>query len=283
MNWVLKKLTESLSDPFRDIPQKPDYHAQILAMPAPERRYAMFFTPRSGSSRLTELADQTKVLGRPGEIFNPALLPKIAGHYGAKNMGDYVDLLSRARNHGGTFGCQITYSQILSRFRTGHRFLVATDPTHVMWLCREDIVAQAVSISRMRQTRLGHATAATAAIEADAEALFVYDPRAIRRIIRFLRWMETRTEALFHRKGLQPLRLSYEQCIAHPPTTVLAAMAGHLGVDLDPDVEIVEKHRKLSGSKGRSFAEQFRAENADFVARVERQRAPMLARLTDLG
>lgn len=44
-----------------------DKLAKLLARPEPVRRYVIFFTPRSGSSRLTDLLTRTGVLVVPAK------------------------------------------------------------------------------------------------------------------------------------------------------------------------------------------------------------------------
>ncbi len=279
---LLKRgLGRSLSNPFQEVKEKPRYLERILQKPEPEIRYAMFFTPRSGSSRLTDIGEQSGILSRPGEIFNWNFMPGIAAHYGAKDMATYIDVIARERNTNGVFGCQNTYMHILSSFRSGRRWHAAFQPTHYFWLYREDIVAQAVSVSRMRQTRIGHAHRATPGKQEKAEREFSYRPNSIRGLIELLRFMEARSEAYFRRMSAEPKRLGYERVSALTADEIVAVLGGHLGIDTSGAAAIAEKHRKMSGTKASEFAARFRRENTRFIEKVDRARQPMIARLDD--
>ena len=77
------------------------FDAAMAALPAPDLRYIVHFTARSGSSWLTDIARQTGALGSPGEFFNPRFVPGIARSLGAPDMDRYVAALTRRRASGG--------------------------------------------------------------------------------------------------------------------------------------------------------------------------------------
>lgn len=265
------------SKPFEDISINPVARARIKALPLAEKRYVLFFTPRSGSSRLTSLAIETGVMSQPGEVFNPNFLPRIAAAMQSTGLEDYADMLARARNTQGVFGCEVTYGQMLQSFGSAGRLFKVVKPTSLIWLVREDIVAQAVSGMRMVQTKQGHLIGDAGDREA-AEKLFHYHPKRIMGILLRMRWMEWRTERMFAARRLKPLRLSYEQVIAMSEYEVMSLLAEYVGAQPVPQ-KIESSHRKIGGDKSREFAERFRAENADLMKRLDRVRAPMLAKL----
>lgn len=278
--WLRATLTDMAQSPFRDVTFDPEKHARIMRRAPAEIRYVIFFTPRSGSSRLTDLAVRTQGLGHPGECFNPAFLPAMAQAHSARNIREYTDLVVRRRQTRGVFGCEVTHMHLVRNFWRPTRFLDQLAPTATFWLIREDIIAQAVSASRMVQTQLAHSVQAKEETDmARAETAFTYQPESIRNVLRRLRWMEAGTEALIRAAGLRPMRLSYEQTIALPPRRLMLQMARHIGAPprklrlegLDSD------HRKVSGDKSADFAARFRKEFPDLVARIDRDRAPMLA------
>lgn len=281
MRKIARNLRRRLRDPFRDLPVDRDRRTAIMALPPAERRYAIFFTPRSGSSRLTALASGTATLGQPGEVFNPALLPGIARALSAGSMAEYVALLCRKRNAQGTFGCQITHDQLTASFDGPRAFLDLVAPTHVAWLVREDIVAQAVSLSRKLQTRLAHSVGASPARQTEAEARFAYDARQIARALSHIARQERLTERLLRRHRLRPLRLSYERTIAAGPEATLAALARHLGLP-PPSCAASAGHEKLAGTKALDFAARFRAEHPRLVARIGHAREGTIAALAPI-
>ncbi|SFL74160.1 Stf0 family sulfotransferase [Shimia aestuarii] len=268
-----------LQNPFREVEANPARAEQVQEMALADPRYVIFFTPRSGSSRLTDLLTHTGALGKPDEVFNPAFMPAIAQFYGATSMRTYTPLLLRGHQLGGVFGCEVTFLHIMRAFGTGARFLKALQPKACLWLVREDIVAQAVSVLRMLQTRQAHAIGRESASGDTDDAAFRYDAMTIRLAIWRIRWMEQRTERLFSRNGLQPLRLSYERTIAMDETALIRQVALHVGVELGVDVTAQNRHQKLGGQKSDDFAQRFREDNPRFVARLDRARAQMIAAL----
>lgn len=280
---LLKRgLVKSLQDPFQEVEEKPPYLQRIMKKPEPEIRYAMFFTPRSGSSRLTDICDQSGVLSKPGEIFNWNFMPGIAAHYGARDMATYIDVIARDRNTNGVFGCQQTYMHILAGFRSAGKWRAAVKPTHYFWLYREDIVAQAVSISRMRQTRIGHANSVSQGQQETAEREFTYRQDSILGIIEFIQFMEAGSEAFFRRTSTRPMRLSYERVSELSADEVVAVLAGGLGIEPSGAAAITERHSKMTGSKASEFTARFRRENPRFMGKIDRARRTMIARLDDM-
>ena len=253
--------------------------AKLLARPEPVRRYVIFFTPRSGSSRLTDLLTRTGVLSRPGEAFNPAFMPNMADALQARDLETYVKVLVRKRNTQGTFGVEMTYEHLNNGLHGAENMLRLLRPTAYVWLIREDIVAQAISVSKMRQTRVSHSVLADEDVQAAAEAGFSYRPMQIMRAMAGLARQEDRIEAMMAAHGIAPLRISYEQTVARPERETLARIARHVGVDLPELASPPSSHRKLIGDKARDFAARFQREHAPFVAEITRRRADRIARL----
>lgn len=279
--------TRTPPEEFRDVVFDQHKYDHAMSWAPAAIRYAIFFTPRSGSSRLTDLASRTGALSTPGECFNKAFVPPIAQTYSARTLQDYVALLLRHRKTGNTFGCEVTFDDIDHFYSSGQAFLDALRPTATIWLLREDIIAQAVSISRLMQTKVSHSVMADDGAIAQAEQDFTYDPKVIASVIQRIRSLETRTEALIRDAGLAPLRISYEETVAMRPRRLMAVIGTHVGVpprhmDLDG---LDSDHRKVSGAKSDDFAARFRDDHPDLVARVDAERAAMLtahasARLT---
>lgn len=253
-----------------------DLFDRIMAKPKPHNLYAIFFTPRSGSTRVTRLIGDAKLSNHPGEFFNEYFIDQIAQRHSARNLREFVDLIQRHRQRGGQFGFEITYKQLATTFLTGGRFLSIVKPDHTAWLMREDIVAQAVSGSRLVQTQVPHTPTADQVKLEKAEQQFSYDAPQITAMIKRIMWMEARTEKLIQRANLDTFRFSYEMTNALGPERTTRLLATKLGLPV-PAGEVVELHQKLPGTKGHAFAERFRVEHMALVANVEKQRAPLLA------
>ncbi len=273
-----------MQSPFKGYEINETRHANIHKMAPAKLEYIIYFTPRSGSSRLTEVLSQAGGMSLPGECFNPALIGAgMARAMEAKGLDDYIAALRRLRGRDGVFGAQVTYMQILQTFGSERRFLARFGQAVPFWLIREDIVAQAVSITRMRQTKVAHTASADAAALDRAETSFRYHPAGIENCVKRMLSFETRTEAMMKRAGMEPLRLSYERLTALGPEGMVALFRDRLGLEGETPTDLGGAHRKLGTQKNDSFATRFRDENPRFMQKVDRARADRLSKLADLG
>jgi len=256
---------------------------QIGQIPYPDRRYVIFFTPRSGSSRLGNLIGQTGYLYDPGEPFNPDFVPKIAKGLHAKDIASYVDGLLRKRNRNATFGCEITFRQLHNVFGSMGSMLDLLRPTSCFWLIREDLVAQAVSLSRRQQTQISHSPQADANAQMRGEEMFSYDAKTIKLAVEALCWQENRMEELFVEHGLSPLRISYETTVRCDPDDLLGAVAGHVGLKDGVLRQTELSHEKLKGTKSAEFIQRFKRENAAYVEFIQNRRKERLEALRQIA
>jgi len=277
---VLSGLGRPSFDPFPDLAPNPERRARNLERPAATRGYAIIFTPRSGSSRLEEILACARTLSQPEEVFNPEFVPAIARAWDAGDMETYIAMLRRFRNASGLFGFEATWMHVARCFGSADRFQAAVAPDAWIWLIREDIVEQAVSISRMVQTRIAHNLPQVEPGQlAEAEARFAYSGTDIAARILAMRGLERGSEAMFDRLGARPLRLSYERVIGMEPARVTALIAAHVGATLPEGVAFESGHAKLGTDKNVEFARRFRKENRVFMRRIANARAPLLAAL----
>lgn len=258
-----------------------DRFARDMQLPAARIKYVMHFTPRSGSSWITDLATRTHQLSEPGECFNPSFMPTMTRATNAATMNEYNAILMRRRNTRGVYGFQITDHQMQRVF--GRRAAFAerfpADRWHSFFLIREDIVAQAVSLAKMVHTDISHAPQADAQQIAARERGFVYDGKDIRRWLLHLLEAEQGSESFFELAGIAPLRLSYERNVAAAPSEVLDLMCRHIGIPAIGGPPQTSSHRKVGTSQNADYAARFRAENAAFLDDIAQTRAGTLARL----
>jgi LPS sulfotransferase NodH len=267
-------------DPFRDLQVDEELRAKWPRIPpVAGQSYCILLTPRSGSSRLADILTRTGLLGLPMEYYNPRIVPDMGHGMNVGSFEAYVDMLPRKRHQGGVYGLRITYQQLRRCFGQEARFVAAHRDATFFWLIREDIVAQAVSVSRMLQTGLRHLEAPDPAKSHIADDRFRYRPGDIRRRIWQLHWMEMRTERMLRRFAITPHRLSYEQLQAETPRQTARHFADPLGIALPGDLDPGSPHARVSTGKSRDFAERFRRENPRFMRAMAARRAPLLAAL----
>lgn len=236
--------------------------------------FVVFFTPRSGSSWLTDICEQSKILSRPDECFNPNFTPEMTRAFGARNLTEYVECLKRRRNTYGTFGCQLTYYQLSATFGSEERFMDYFHGSNFFWLTRKDIVSQAVSLAKMVSTSITHAPAHDQ-IEIDkSDASYEYNRADIRKWADHIRNAERATEMLFEKYLINPHRMYYEDITRAGSDATIELIADKIGVSKTTHVGVKSKHRKISTPKNIEYAERFLKEETEFVNKIyeDRQR-----------
>lgn len=112
-------------------------------------------------------------------------------------------------------------------FSSERRLFYLLEPTSELFLIRENIVDQAVSLSRGAQTGFSHSVPAIRSQEGPWQ--FVYAPAQIGdKLNRVLR-MEHQCEKILAARNLHPLRLSYELLIAKNPEEFVPLIGRHVG------------------------------------------------------
>jgi LPS sulfotransferase NodH len=266
-------------DLFRNVVIDPQRQAKQLEKALASLRYVIHFTPRSGSSWLTDIIAATKRLSAASEAFNPNFIPGIAQSINATDLDSYVQMLQRVFNTRGVYGVEVTSHQIKAVFGDYAAFHAVFGNAPCFWLIRQDIVAQAVSLAKMITTKVGHTVGSDLKARQEADLAFSYDSAQIKQWLGHIRAAEVRSETWFSDYGLSPLRMSYEATTRLTPLQMVNVIARHIGVaDIEP-MTFLTQHSKLGTDQNASFARRFRDENADYLAEIEAQRAPMLAKL----
>lgn len=272
-----------MSKPFAAVSVNPArFHADMQKVGA-RVTYGVFFTPRSGSSWLTDMIARTGQLGRPEEWFNPAFVPKAAQFVNAGNLVDYVKMLKRKEAPGRIFGFEITYYQLMATFGDEVRFLALFPPsTPSFFLVREDIILQAVSLAKSVMTSVYHSANAGEEEIRKADEAFEYDAGTIKYWLKHILDQEIQLEQFFARHGIAPMRLSYERMMAAGPAQTLSLFARHLGVTLDRQAVNGGRHNKIGTEKNTAFAARFASEHQDFLRSVAERRSGTLGTLDNV-
>ena len=270
----------------QDFFKNPDFDPErferdMKAAPA-RRRYVIYFTPRSGSSWLTDVLTASKLMGKPNEWFNPNFIPNIARAVNANSIESYIDMLQRKHKRGGYFSTEITIFQLHRVFETEAAFLKVFPPDiPTFYLRREDMILQAVSLAKAVETSVFHSkNTATEAVD-KADGAFAYDARVIDRWLTHILDQERKIEAFFARFGLRPHRLSYEQITEMGQE----ATVRHFMKVLRPrmhqagkpeNLNLSTAHEKIGTSRNAEFAARFCREHPERLAEVEEFRNRLL-------
>jgi LPS sulfotransferase NodH len=138
-------------------------------------------------------------------------------------------------------------------------------PVTYIYLEREDILRQAVSLA------LAHATGVWYSREqepgkAQRDADLEFDEPLVMDSLDRLRHDRASWESFFVRRGVAPLRLTYEQLVSNPTETVLA-VARHVGVDV-PEQQVTAKseYAPLADSINERWLAQLRERHPELAA-----------------
>lgn len=271
-----------MSKLFSDVTfDPPRFRAEMRRIGA-RKTYRIFFTPRSGSSWLTDVVTRTRRLGKPEEWFNPNFVPRVAQSLNADNLTNYVKMLKRKQAAGGLFGFEITYYQMLTTFGSEAAFLAHFPPdVPSFFLMREDIVLQAVSLAKSVATSIYHSVDAAVEDIGRADRDFQYDAGTIEYWLAHILDQECRFERFFAASGIAPLRISYEMMMFLGRQDLLRRLATRLGEELGRLDPQEDGHTKIGTEKNQHFAARFARENARLMQAVARRRAGTLGALAD--
>jgi LPS sulfotransferase NodH len=259
---------------------------------APRVAYLVCATPRSGSTLMCEMLARTGVAGRPQEYFEAlratgrrrqpreyfagvddpdvlALLPPIApparegepfeqrlrtvvregttpnGVFGAKLMwGHQADLQARLRALPG-----------LGRLGPVERLAAVLGDVRYVFVRREDVVAQAISLWRAVQTDAWRAE------EEDGHQP-QYSFAGVDHLVRMLRGHDRSWRRWFRSHGVEPLELRYEE-IAGDPAAAIRRTLEHVGVADELRGALPEPPlRRQADAVSSAWAERYRRELA---------------------
>jgi trehalose 2-sulfotransferase len=244
-----------------------------MEKPACTKSYQIFFTPRSGSSWLTGVLSSTKLLGDPGEYFNPNFLLPNARAFNANSLARYIAMLKRRRVKGQTFGFEITYLQLLKTFGSEKNYYSHFGPDVAsFYLVRKDIVKQAISLWKMVDTKVSHSVQIQKTDIHNADQMLRYDQHEIKRWLLHIHQQELGLNRFFPLYGYQPVRLYYEDMMAAGATRVAGDFMETLGVAGSPSGPVKASHEKVGSQLNDDFAERFSREEAEFLKLIEDER-----------
>lgn len=268
---------------FKNVDFDPQQFEDTMKKPPARTNYVIYFTPRSGSSWLTDVLVQTKRMSLANEAFNPNFIPNIARSVNASNLDQYVNAIKRKHNNHGIYGFEITWHQLNAVFPKHAEFIEYFGTSPAFWLIRRDIVAQAVSLAKMVTTKVAHAPHTTKKDRAEAELAFAYDSALIKRWLLHILVAEKGTEVLFDDHSINPLRICYEDMMSTGAEEVAWIMMEHVGATRLADATFATQHEKLATAQNQEYADRFKIEHRQFLREVEQEREVWLNKLVKIS
>jgi LPS sulfotransferase NodH len=196
--------------------------------------YMLASIPRTGSTFLSHALWRTGCLGAPLEYLN---FEKTGPYFFASRSADSQARLWRSLQHrrtspNGVFGFKCFPVQLQALGKDNPALLAALRPSRIVYLDRRDRIAHIVSLARASVTGVWRKEQ-----ESGLAAPPAYSQEALEAAERGIAVQAAGWERMFGERGIEPLRLFYEDAIAAPGEAV-RAVADYLGVALTPGAEV---------------------------------------------
>lgn len=244
------------------------------------KSYLILFTPRSGSSWLTDIITQQKILGRPTEWFNPDLIQSAMNGLSRKtyNIHEYCqELQNTHKSPEGYFGAELTASHLSLLTDLVDIQSTFNNPAYIL-LLRKNIIAQGISLHLATTTGYFHATNTI-----NQDNLAEYSEVKIKKWVNEIIKDEKYFHQFIKRKEIDFLMLWHEDIKANTQNTI-SAVSNHITNGLlSTTYEPESAHAKIGSSINKQFEERFRDENKAFIDNIDKQRANLFGTETSLN
>jgi LPS sulfotransferase NodH len=179
-------------------------------MNTPHTCYLIAASPRSGSQLLGELLASTGLAGFPDEHFNPWYMGDATNFfpddllYGSEHI---LNLIEKNTTPNGVFGTKAHFLQAVNFVGLDNIERLYPAPLKYISLRRRDFVRQGISLARAVQTNSYNSD-----VQPSKEPIYNY--YQILQCIREVRVDAKGWETYFHQRGIEPLRIVYEDFVA---------------------------------------------------------------------
>jgi LPS sulfotransferase NodH len=237
--------------------------------------YLLCSTPRTGSSLLCGLLESTGVAGRPASYFRAPDEPAWAAQWGIVRPGgafDYADylrsVLVAGRSDNGVFGARImwgTMSEVVTKLRTVFAEPSTSDldllqhafgETRLIYLRRDDVVAQAVSWFRAEQTSIWFETTTSHGQQLVEQPRFDY--RQIEELHQLIIEHNAAWQQWFDTVGVEPHQIRCED-LDRDPVGATQRVLDNLDIELPRGRKVEVRHRRLADHLNTQWIERYRA------------------------
>ena len=235
--------------------------------------YVICATPRSGSTVFCQYLASTGVAGVPASYFRKEDLHEYAEHWqilrpdGSHDFADYLAATHQAGStDNGVLALRIMWSTLgevtahLSRLYpdlAGNELAMlekAFGRLKFVYLRRDDVVAQAISLYRASETGYWHIDEGQAPEQPPA-----FDFDAIHSFVAELRRDNSDWQAWFRKVGVEPMPVVYENFAADPETTVSGVLR-FLEIELPVGAELSASNQRLADETTTLWLGRYREE-----------------------
>jgi LPS sulfotransferase NodH len=185
--------------------------------------YVIFITGRCGSTWLTHLLEDSGMCGAPHEFFNETSLPFYNESIRADSFNRYFVEVVRKYSSGGRFGFEINIDRVHNlNSIIDLKWLLPREAVTHFWMTRQDIISQAFSFARAKQSGHWH-DYGTYSVGKPAESLSIGAVDIWREVLLILR-QERNFQRFAQETSITPIPLNYEQMVSDKRMTAMLVM-----------------------------------------------------------
>ncbi len=257
---IFQRELERINTPLPPL-QSPDIRKNLI----------ICFTPRSGSSWLTEMVEKSGGLGRAGEYLNPEHLPKIMSRYPASSLSDYLaHVLKGTSSYNRVASIELTWFHLRNfALALGYKPLEDSLPkpfdgdSWYVWLLRRNFVAQAVSLYKATESGFFHSIQGQ---DGQIEGKKIpYSRKKIKNWCEHILQQEFGFERWFELHGIEPLRFFYED-LCDNPAFILKLLYTFVNEPFPEGLDFIESsHKKIGDEHSQMLIDQFVEEEHRFI------------------
>lgn len=245
----------------------------------PRNSYLICSTPRTGSTLLCALLKSTGVAGQPESYFRKQDQLRWAKAWGLGSsatgklvFSDFVDAsIAAGSSDNGVFAARImwaTMAELVNDLSKTFEYSTSSDSallsrvfgnTRFVYIQRDDVVAQAVSLLRAEQTDLWHITG-----QSDSEPQQIqphYDFTQIRQNVLELQQHNVAWCHWFRQQEIKPFFVHYEQ-LAASPTAVTHRVLDFLGIERPTESWGNVSNKRMSDEINLEWVQRYRIDLA---------------------
>jgi trehalose 2-sulfotransferase len=179
-------------------------------MNSPQTCYLIAASPRSGSQLLGALLTSTRLAGFPDEHFNPWQMGNATNSFPDNllyNSEHIQRLIEKHTTPNGVFGTKAHFLQVVNFAGLDNLESLYPAPLKYISLYRRDFTRQGISLARAVQTN---------AYNSDMQSAKdpIYNFYQILQCVREVRVDAKGWETYFYQRGIEPLRIIYEDLVA---------------------------------------------------------------------
>jgi LPS sulfotransferase NodH len=236
--------------------------------------YIIFITGRCGSTWLTHLLEDSGMCGAPHEFFNETSLPFFNESIQADSFNKYFVDVVRKYSSGGRFGFEINVDRVGNlNSIIDLRWLLPRDAVTYFWMTRQDIISQAFSFARAKQSGHWH-DYRTHSVGKPAESLSIGAIDIWREVLLILR-QERQFQEFAQETNITPIPLNYEQMVSDKRMTAMLVMTA-LNCDAKAAADFLckvdDKTRRLESGQKYEIVTEFLSTYGETVVDLFRER-----------